>query len=182
MLSVVRTGNPEVASRQETVRSASVGVELAHKDFYPDFNLQYVWQHTAAPFRDYYMVTLGVKLPIWRSRRQRPELAEAAEELNQSRRQYEAQVQQTYFSVRDQYLAADADSKILKIYREGLIPQATATFQAGMAAYQTGQEDFQTLLDSFLDVLNLDTEYWRTLSHHETALAQLERLTGISFP
>ncbi len=182
LLSLVRTGNPEVSAEQEMVRTRSLGVELARKDFYPDFNFQYLWQRTAAPFPDRYMLSLGIKIPIYRSRRQQPELAQAAAELSASRRKYEAQVQQAHFEVQDQYLAADADSKVLKIYREGLIPQATATFQAGLAAYQVGQQDFQTLLDSFLDLLDLDTEYWRTLADHESALARLERLTGVSLP
>ncbi len=141
-----------------------------------------MWQRTGAPFPDRYSLSLGIKIPVYRSRRQDPELAQAAEELNQSRREYESQVQQTYFEVKDQFLAADSSAKVLTIYRQGLIPQATATFQAGLAAYQVGHEDFQSLLDSFLDVLNLDTEYWRTLADHESALARLERLTGVSLP
>ncbi len=182
LLSLVRTGNSEVSTRQQMVRSKSLGVELAKKDFLPDFNVQYMWQHTAAPFPDRYSLSFGVKIPIYHSRRQNPELAQAAEELNQSRHEYEAQVQQTYFAVKDQYLAADTSGKVLKIYREGLIPQATASFQAGLAAYQVGHEDFQSLLDSFLDVLNLDKEYWRTLADHESALASLQALTGVSIP
>jgi len=182
LLSAVRTGNPEVGARHETVQGHSLQVELAKKDFYPDFNVQYLYQHTAAPFPERYMLSVGIKIPIYRSRRQRPEVAEAAEQLNSSRRAYEAQVQQTYFEVRDQYLVADSDSKVLRIYREGLIPQATATFHAGLAAYQSAQQDFQTLLDSFLDVFNLDVEYWRTLAEHETALAKLEQMTGIQIP
>ena len=182
LLSAVRTGNPEVGAQHEMVQDRSLRVELARKDFYPDFNVQYMYQHTAAPFPERYRLSFGVRLPIFRSRRQQPEVAEAAEQLNSARRAYEAQVQQTYFEVRDQYLVADSDSKVLKIYREGLIPQATATFHAGLAAYQSGQEDFQTLLDAFLDVFNLDVEYWRTLAEHETALARLEQLTGIQVP
>jgi outer membrane protein, heavy metal efflux system len=182
LLSAVRTGNPEVGAHHEMVQDRSLQVELARKDFYPDFRVQYLYQHTAAPFPERYMLSFGVKLPIFRSRRQRPEVAEAAEQLNSARRAYEAQVQQTYFEVRDQYLMADSDSKVLKIYREGLIPQATATFHAGLAAYQSAQQDFQTLLASFLDVFNLDVEYWRTLAEHETALARLEQLTGIQMP
>ncbi|HUZ47537.1 MAG TPA: TolC family protein [Terriglobia bacterium] len=182
LLSLVRTGNPEVSAEQQKVRGKSLGVELARKDFYPDFNVQYMWQKTGAPFPDRYSVSFGIKIPIYHSRRQQPELAQAAAQLNQSRRDYEAMVQQTYFDVKDQYLAADADAKVLKIYRQGLIPQAAATFQAGLAAYQSGQQDFQTLLASFLDVLNLDTEYWRTLTNHETALARLESLTGVALP
>jgi outer membrane protein, heavy metal efflux system len=182
LLSAVRTGNPEVGAQLEMVQDRSLQVELARKDFYPDFNVEYLYQHTAAPFPERYMLSFSVKLPIFRSRRQRPEVAEAAEQLNSARRAYEAQVQQTYFEVRDQYLVADSDSKVLKIYREGLIPQATATFNAGLAAYQSAQQDFQTLMDSFLDVFNLDIEYWRTLAEHETALARLEQLTGIQIP
>jgi outer membrane protein, heavy metal efflux system len=182
LLSAVRTGNPEVGAQHEMVQDRSLQVELAKKDFYPDFNVQYLYQHTAAPFPERYMLSVGVKIPIYRNRRQRPEVAEAAEQLNSARRAYEAQVQQTYFEVRDQYLVADSDSKVLRIYREGLIPQATATFHAGLAAYQSAQQDFQTLLDSFLDVFNLDVEYWRTLAEHETALAKLEQLTGIQIP
>jgi outer membrane protein, heavy metal efflux system len=182
LLSLVRTGNPEVSTQQQMFRSKSLSVELARKDFFPDFDVQYMWERTGAPFPDRYALSVGVKIPIYHSRRQNPELAQASEELNQSRREYEAQIQQTYFEVKDQYLAADTSAKVLKIYREGLIPQATATFQAGLAAYQAGHEDFQSLLDSFLDVLNLDQEYWRTLADHESALARLERLTGLSLP
>jgi outer membrane protein, heavy metal efflux system len=180
LLAMVPTGNPEVTTHQQMVRSKSLGVELARKDYYPDFNVQYMWEHTASIFPDRYMLSVGVKIPIYRSRRQNPELAQATEELNQSRREYEAQVQQIYFEVKDQFLAADANAKVLKIYREGLIPQATATFQAGLSAYQVGQQGFQSLLASFIDVLNLDKEYWRTLADHESALARLESLTGAS--
>ncbi len=182
LLALVRTGNPQARTQQQLVRSSSLAVELARKDYYPDFKVQYMWEHTAAPFPDRYSLSFGIKIPLYHSRRQDPELAQAAAKLNQSRREYEAEVQEAYFEVRDQYLAADTSAKVLKIYRQGLIPQATATFQAGMAAYESGQEDFETLLSSFLDVLNLDTEYWRTLADHETALARLEQLTGVKLP
>ena len=180
LLARVRTANPEVGGEQQMVRRQSVQVEMARKDAYPDFNVQYMWQHTGPQFRDYYMMTLGVKVPIFRSRKQQPEVAQAVEELNRSRRDYEAAVQQAYFDVRDQYLAARTGDELLKIYREGLIPQATAAFQAGLAAYQSNRMDLQAVLSSFLDVLNYDKEYWRTLAEHEIALAQLERLTGIT--
>jgi cobalt-zinc-cadmium efflux system outer membrane protein len=177
--SLVASQNPRVRAQEDTVTRQGLAVELAKKDFYPDFNVQYTWQHTAEQFRDYYMLTFGVQVPIHWRRKQRPALEQAVENLNGSRHSYEAQVQQAYFEIRDQYLAAQTDASLLKIYREGLIPQATATFNAGLAAYQTGREDFQTLLGSFLDVLNLDIEYWRTLAGHETALARLEELTGV---
>ena len=56
------------------MRRQALGVELARKDFYPDFNLQYMWQHNAEQFRDYYVLSFGVRIPIHRSRKQRPEV------------------------------------------------------------------------------------------------------------
>jgi cobalt-zinc-cadmium efflux system outer membrane protein len=178
LLARVRTENPEVTGGQEMVQKQSLQVEIARKDRYPDFGVQYMWQHTAEQYRDYYMLTFSARLPIYRKRKLDPEMTQAVEELNQSRREYESYVQQAYFDVRDQYISAEAASQTLKIYREGLIPQAMATFRAGLAAYEAGSQDFESLLSAFLDVLNFDQEYWKTLADHETALARIEQLTG----
>ena len=70
----------------------------------------------------------------------------------------------------------------LKIYTDGLVPQSEATFRAALAAYQSNRQDFESLLSSFLDVLNLDLEYRNELVEHESALAELERLTGVDVP
>lgn len=180
LLAEIRSQNPDIRGQQQMIQNKSVELEIAHKDFYPDFTVQYMWQHTAEKYRDYYMLTVGARIPIHRSRKQWPEVEQAVEELHRSRRDYETQIQQAYFDVRDQYLKAETAQRILNIYRQGLIPQAANTFKAGLAAYQTNREDFETLLNSFLDVLRLDEEYWRNLLDHELAVAGLEQITGIS--
>lgn len=180
LLAKVRTENPDVTGGQERVRKQSLQVEIARKDRYPDFNVQYEWEHTGEQSRDYYMLTFSARLPIYRKRKLDPEMAQAVEELDQSRREYESHVQQAYFEVRDEYISAETASQMLKIYREGLIPQALATLRAGLSAYEAGTQDFQSLLSSFLDVLNFDKEYWKTLADHETAVARIEQLTGVA--
>ena len=85
-------------------------------------------------------------------------------------------------AVRQQYDIARLSSEQLKIYREGLLPQAQATFRAAMAAYQANRQDFETLLSSFRDVLNVEEQYQLQLSEHETALARLGALTGETLP
>ena len=179
LLEKIRTENPEVAGQQEMLKKQSLQVEMARKDRYPDFSVQYMWQHTAEQFRDYYMLSFSARIPIYRRRKLNPEMTQAVEELNRSRREYESQVQTAYFDVRNQYIAAETASQMLKIYREGLIPQALATYQAGLASYQTGTLDFESLFSTFLDVLNFDGEYWKTLMEHETALARIEQITGV---
>lgn len=181
LLTATKTQSPEISSAEKMVEKQKLQVDVAHKDFYPDFNVQYMWQRTdPAQFRAYYMLSVGVRVPIYRSRKQRPELAQAEAALKQSRSESEVQSQQVAFELRNEYEIAQKTADVLKIYREGLLPQARAGFQSGIAAYQNNRQDFQALLGSFLDVLHLDEEYWKSTADRETALARLEQLTGLS--
>jgi len=181
LLAEAKASNPELAGMQEMVERQGLQIDLAKKDFYPDFNVQGMWQRTdPSQFRAYYQFTVGMRIPIYRSRRQRPELAHAEADRDRAKSEFELQSQQTAFQLRQQFLTAEKSAELLKIYREGLMPQARAELQAGMTAYQSNRQDFQALLASFLDVLKLDEEYWQTLSEHEIALAQMEELTGVA--
>ena len=181
LLAAADANNPQINGAQKRVEEQSLQVELAKKDFYPDFNVQYMWQRTdPTQFRAYYMLTFGVRIPIYRGRRQQPELAQAEAEHNRAKSESSTVAQQVAAELREDYVEAEKSSEILKIYREGLQPQARAELQAGMAAYQSNREDFQALLASFLDVLKLDEEYWQTLEEHEASLAEIEEATGLS--
>jgi outer membrane protein, heavy metal efflux system len=181
LLSATKAQNPEISGAQKMVEKQSLQVDLAHKDFYPDFNIQYMWQRTdPAQSRAYYMLSVGIKVPIYRSRKQRPELAQAEADLSRSRSEAESQTQQVAFELRTEYETVEKTAELLKLYREGLLPQTRAEFQAGIAAYQNNRQDFQALLASFLDVLHLDEEYWQSAAERETALARLEELSGLS--
>src|SRR6266446_3828389 len=181
LLSATKAQNPEISAAEKMVERQKLQVDLARKDFYPDFNVQYTWQRTdPTQFRAYYMLTFGVRVPIYRSRKQRPELAQAEAELSRSHSELEVQSQQAAAELKVQYETAQKTTELLRIYREGLLPQARAGFHAGIAAYQNNRQDFQALLASFLDVLHLDEEYWKSIAERETALARLEQLTGLS--
>jgi cobalt-zinc-cadmium efflux system outer membrane protein len=181
LLAATRAQNPQIAGAEKMIERQKLQVDLAHKDFYPDFNLQYMWQRTdPTQFRAYYMLSVGVRLPIYRSRKQRPEMAQAEAELSRSHSELEVQSQQVASELRVQYETAQKTAELLKIDKEGLLPQARAEFQAGVAAYQNNRQDFQALLASFLDVLHWDEEYWQNTAERETALARLEELTGLS--
>src|SRR5216683_3282621 len=181
LLAAATTQNPELAASQKMIDKQALQVELARKDFYPDFNVQYMWQRTdPTQFRAYYMLTFGVRVPIYRGRKQRPELAQAQADQLRARSEFEAQSQQVASELRAQYVVAQQTSELLRIHREGLSPQARSEFQAGLAAYQSNKQDFQAVLTAFLDVLHLDEDYWQNMAEYETAIARLEQLTGLS--
>jgi outer membrane protein, heavy metal efflux system len=180
LLRLAQEQNPEIHSQQAMLRQAESRVALAQKEFLPDFNVQYMYQNTDRKFRDYYMLTLGVSLPN-RGRR-RAELAEAREKQERAGQELRAETQRQLSEIQQQFVLAQTSTEQLKIYKEGLIPQATATFRSALAAYQSNRQDFQTLLASFLDALDLDLQYQRELADHESALARIEALTGVTLP
>ncbi|MGO9515995.1 MAG: TolC family protein [Candidatus Korobacteraceae bacterium] len=181
LLSAAQSNNPRISGAQKTVDRQKVAIEIAKKDFYPDFNAQFMWQRTdPSQYRAYYQFTVGARIPIYRKRKQQPELAQAEIDKNRAQSELEAQSQEVSSTLRQQYVAVEKSAELLKIYRDGLLPQAKAELQAGFAAYESNRQDFVALLASFLDVLKLDEEYWQTISEHEAALGQIEELTGVS--
>ncbi len=180
LLQRAREQNPDVHSKQASIRQQEAKVELAHKNFRPDFNVQYNYEHTGSQARDYYMATFGIRLP--NRGRQKAELAEAQENQERARQELDSESQRVLSEVQQQYVRATTAEERLKIYSDGLVPQSAATFQSALSAYQSNRQDFESLLSGFLDVLNLDLEYRNELVEHESALAELERLTGVDLP
>jgi outer membrane protein, heavy metal efflux system len=181
LLAAAAKTNPEIAGTQRMVEKSALQVDLSHKDFDPDFNITYMWLRTdPLEYRAHYALTFSMRLPIYRGRRQQKELAEAEADRTRAQDELVAEKQGIAAALRVDYATETRSSDLLRIYREGLQPQARAEFQAGLAAYQSDREDFQALLASFLDVLKVDEESWQTLSQHETAVAQIEEITGLS--
>jgi outer membrane protein, heavy metal efflux system len=180
ILAAAEAQNPDLAATQHAIERQSLQVDAARKDFKPDFNVQAMWQRTdPTQYRAYYQITFGVKIPLHYGK-QRAELAQAEAELSRARSDREVQSQQLAADLREQDLIAEQSAELLKINREGLIPQARTGFQSGLAAYQNQRQDFQPLLTSYLDILRLEQENLQTLAEHETAIARLEQMTELS--
>lgn len=172
--------NPDLRARRESLRGKQAQVELARRELRPDFSVQAMYERTGSQFRDYWTATFGVRLPN-RGRRA-AELAAAEEERARAEQELQADLQRVASDIVQQLALLRGSEERLKIYDEGLLPQAEATFQAGIAAYESNRQDFAALLASFLDVLELNLERRRELAEHESTLAHLERLTGGTLP
>src|SRR5438094_6391435 len=108
-----RQQNPDVRSKQASVRQQETQVELAHRNFRPDFNVGYMYQHTGSQARDYYMATFGIHLP--NRGRQKAELAEAQENQERTRQELDAESQRVCWEVQPQNARATTAKERLKI-------------------------------------------------------------------
>jgi cobalt-zinc-cadmium efflux system outer membrane protein len=175
---LVQGHNPAVQMDTNAVQKQDAQLKSAQRDGKPDFNVGYMFEQTGGGYRDYYELTLNMRLP--RRKRVEGEIAEATEYLNQSKQELDSQVQQQLAEVQKQYVTVSSTEELLKEYQEGLIPQAEAAFHSEEAAYQSNKEQFAPVLSSLLDVLSFEHDYQQALLDHETALAHLETLTGAS--
>ncbi|HEY1743557.1 MAG TPA: TolC family protein [Granulicella sp.] len=173
---LVQSHNPAVHRDATAVQKQDAQLKSAQRDGKPDFNVGYMFQQTGSGYRDYYQLSLNMRLP--RRKRVEGEIAEATERLSQSKQELDSQTQQQLAEVQKEYIAVTSTEELLKEYQEGLIPQANAAFHSEEAAYQSDKQQFAPVLSSLLDVLSFEHDYQQALFDHETALAHLETLTG----
>ena len=177
LLAKLQQKNPELQVNAQQVSQGQAAVELAKREKRPDFGVQYMWQHTADSFRDYYMGTFSIKLPD-RSRVRAAE-GQAQAKLAQTEAEKESRLKQMESDLGEQLAIVQTSEQQLKVYEEGLIPQSEAALNAGLAGYRAGgKQEYQGLLASFADTLQLSIDRERTLAEHEAAIARIEGLIG----
>ena len=175
---LVGSRSPDLAADRAMEARGAEALKLAHQGYWPDFTIGYSYEKTGPGFRDYYMLNLGAKVPLYFWRKQTPAIAQAALEADSARQQTRATELQVSSDAESSLVAMRTAERIMAIYRDGLIPQSETAEASAMAAYRVGKVDFQTLLSSVLDLQNLRQEYYRSLADHEIAIAKLQHVIG----
>jgi outer membrane protein, heavy metal efflux system len=170
--------SPELKMAQAMEARSADSLALARKDYIPDFNVAYMYQKTGPGLRDYYMLTLGARIPLYFWRKQRPAVEQATDENLSARREVAASRLSAVAEAEREWLSVRSDERVIAMFRGGLIPQARTTRAAALASYQSGKGDFQTLVSAVIDELELSEQYQRTIADHETAIAKLEQIIG----
>ncbi|MGA7762989.1 MAG: TolC family protein [Candidatus Binataceae bacterium] len=172
------SGSPDLAADRAMEARSAEALKLAHQGYWPDFTVGYTYQKTGPGFRDYYMLNLGAKIPLYFWRKQTPAIEQAALEAEAARNQTRTTQLQVSSAAESSLVAMRTAERIMSIYRDGLIPQAETSEASAMSAYRVGKVDFQTLLSSALDLQNLRQEYYRSLADHEIAVAKIQQVIG----
>jgi outer membrane protein TolC len=167
---------PRLRAQRSMLDARAVGIERSKKDYHPDFAFNFQWQKTGAPFRDYYMATAEVKIPLYFWRKQRLGVEEAAARFQEARQGYVSARQELVFMIKDHYLTARTSERLLALYQSGIIPQASLSLESALAGYEVGSVDFLTLLNNFMGLLTYEMQYYEELAKHEQAMARLEAL------
>ena len=173
---------PELRALESVINKSEKSLELARKNQkFPDFmlGLEYWVAPDQKPKNMYTpMVTMTIPFSPWTKGRHDYEIEEAVAERQMAKSNLDAMRNMALFEVKDMSAKVEAAMKSVSIYRDGLLPQAEQSFQAAIAAYQTGGVNFITLLDAQRTIRDVRMGYYKALVDYEQSRADLERAVG----
>ncbi len=181
----VLTHNPDLKSVRHLIDKGKAGKRLAAKLSMPSFSLGVDYIQTGAAKvpglvdsgKDPWMIKVGVNLPIWfGANKARKKEAEA--QYRKTKYDYEdARNQLRVLTERIVFEYEDALRKT-QLYRDGLLPKAEQSLNAGYVAYQTGEMDFLNVLDAQRRLLEFQLQFERSRTDLAIGLAAIEMITG----
>jgi len=169
--------NPQVQMNRKDIARSELGVSLAKKSFYPDFEVGFSY-YNRRDMPEMFGLMFKASVPLYFWRKQRPELEAATSELIGQRHQYESTQSTLYYSLKDPFLKTATDADLLKLYGDAIIPQATLALESSISSYRVGTVDFLTLLNNQSTVLEYEMKYYEVLADFYKALTSLEAITG----
>lgn len=175
---------PTLAAQQRLIDAARSRVDLAKKEYFPEFKVGAVYglrggtNPDGSSRADFGSFIFSMSLPLYASSKQdravdqrNAEFLQKKYQLHDQRNQVAAEVQQ---ALTDYQRAAEQ----AQLFSQEIIPQARQTVDAMLAGYQVGKVDFLSLLRSQTTLYDYESQYWKALSVAHQAHARLVAAVG----
>jgi cobalt-zinc-cadmium efflux system outer membrane protein len=167
--------SPEVGGLEAGVRSEEAGVRLAKLNLRPDFIWSASYQNRDG-LDPMVMGMFGVRLPIYRQRKQAQALSQKESDLLVARHELESARVRTRATVRDLVSRAQRADRLSTLVGQGVIPQARITLESAQASYAVGRIAFLDVLNDLTALLGARIELATQEAERFQALAALEPL------
>jgi outer membrane protein TolC len=182
ILSVAQDHSPEIRSKRKMVEGAEAKVKMAQKEYYPDFTIGASYFPRTMGLPDMWNLTATVNLPIFYKTKQRQAVAEATSGVWEAKRELAATQLMVASNIRDSYSMLSAAERLMKLYREGLVPKANQDVQLALSGYITGKVEALTVITRIQNLLDYDLLYWNQFVEREKAIARLHGFEGSELP
>lgn len=178
------TARPLLAAGESRLTAARLRVELAEKNYYPDFSLGVAYglrqgdNPNGSARDDLASLMLGMTLPVYTGTRQDRAVDQRnAERMGQryaladDRNRVEAAIGSALSDYR-------RDREKSELFKTGIIPQAKQTVASMLAGYQVSKVDFLNVMRAQITLYNYETQYWNAFSKARQAVARLVAAVG----
>ena len=178
---------PQLLALQALVERAERSIELAQREYFPDFDLKLQYGQRDRTLDgiardDMVTLTVGLNLPVWRKQRLAPQVAEARAMRSRAQSMLLAQQLETRAAIDAQVALAGQWRGTAELYRSTILPQVRASVTSALAAYRVGRVDFLTLRQAQLRQLDVSTRLAEAIANHNKAVAELDLLIGRGAP
>lgn len=168
---------PLYSAYKSLLRRSQQQKRLAELDDYPDITLWGSWRFRDDDLpdkgTDFVSAGISFNLPVYRDKR-RAALAEANAETRFIQRQVDDFRNGVNESINKAYARMIETREQAMLYKEGIIPQTSQSFQAALSSYQVGKVAFISLLDALMNSYNAEMEYYKLSAEYMRSLAWLE--------
>ena len=173
---------PDLLAAEQAAERSHKEKALASKAFVPDFTVSagYMIQQPGAFARNAYMVEGSMNLPWLNHRKHDAEIAEATVLATEQDAELTAMRNAAFGQIQEALVEAEAAQKLAHLYHDQLRPQAEATLQSSVIAYENDKTDLLDLLDSQMTVIDIDLAWLQAVGDFDARLADLELATGAS--
>jgi outer membrane protein TolC len=169
--------NPMLRALKQDVEGRRKSVDLAKKDYLPDFGLKFAYgQRESRP--DMLTGMIELNLPIFVKSKQERRVAEAYADVRSAQARRDSAENEILYMIADMGSMAQRLERRVALYRTGILPQARMQIDAAMSAYMVDKADFMTLLDSRMRLYRYELEFHDALTEYEKSLAALEAAVG----
>ncbi len=175
---------PMLLSAKTMISKDSAAYRLAKASKIPDFNggIWYGQRSAREPdggkAMDMLGIQFGLTLPIYKGRKQDPLIGSSEIGIQRSQAQLEATRNEIQLMIHHALIDAEKNGRLVSLYQDQLIPQATENLHSAIIGYQQNKIDFMTLTDDLISLYTYSLMYHQAIADHLKAIAQLEMLTG----
>ena len=171
---------PMIKSREKMVTGAEAKVQMAKKEYYPDFTIGTSYFARGPLFPDMWNLTATMNVPIFYKTKQREGVLEAEVSLLGAKKDVEAAKLMVASALRDNHAMLKTAENLMALYKEGLIPKAYQGFELALAGYVTGKVEAITAITRLKALIDYEFLYWRQFTDREKAAARLDGLAAIT--
>jgi outer membrane protein TolC len=171
---------PDLAAARAAVERSRREQTLSKKAYAPDFTVSagYMLMPSGTDMRNDYMLEGTMNLPWLNRRKHDAEIAEASVKVTEQDAELAALRNSARGEIEEALIEAQTAQRLAGMYHEHLRPQAEATLQSSLIAYQNDKTGLIDLLDSQMAVIDADLAWIQAVGAFDASLADLELATG----
>ena len=179
LLVIARENSPALRAAMWEEEKAERMKSLAGQSYLPDFSFKFTQEEMAGGMTNRkYM--LGFSFPVYFWGKQNHKVREARANMKLVEAHFKGMENEVLLGTKEAKINVDNYNRTRALYKNTIIPQAKASLNSALSAYEANQVDFLSLLDSERALISFELEYYQAVSDLYKAIAELEKTVGVN--